>query len=101
MYLVMTFVWFIQVYFTKGIDDTYTSWCNKAVVDPSFDEDDLLIACDKSYYNYAWIQGPFSNDSKLNNLLDYCDLPLNTTTSLTDLYKQGKLNCLGNGNHWR
>ena len=89
----------------KKIDDTYTSWCRTASASIDFQTDDLLVDCKTSYYDYAWIQGPFqnkgSNQKVINNFLDYCNLSLNTTVyDLDDLYKENELDCIEDGNHW-
>ena len=105
IYFLVTIAWGLWMTNAKRIDDTYTSWCRTASADISFDQEDLLVDCKKSYYDYAWIQGPIrhagSNQKVVNNLLDYCDLSLSTKTDdLDDLYKEGKLSCIEDGNHW-
>ena len=89
----------------KKIDDTYTSWCQTYTANAGFEDEYVLFDCKTSYYDYAFIQGPISNKGTeqkvFNNLLDYCDLPLNVTWyALEDMYLEDGLDCLEDGNHW-
>ena len=72
----------------------------------NYKEFGLFVECEQSYYDNIWFLGPFGYDEDnkvLNNLLEYCHLPLGIITDLDhlqDLYLEGKLDCLKDGNHW-